>query len=515
MFDLIFARLDRFGRIGVPVGLDEDQRARLRAYQVAYVRRLTPPMMVANIVNAIVITLVFLPVTNPFLLLPWSALAIGVAAKALIDWRRSRDKPPRPTASARAIRSATLGAGVLALIWTLPGLFFAQGYGPQQDLLAALLISGLLCGGGFALSTVPSAAIVYVGIIGFSGGVGLLSRTDLHPLGTGLIYSNYFLIVAAVVRTSFNAFVARFLAEVDRERLVQAEVERGRQRADRNERTERQIGVFAGAVSSVLVRVGAVSADLERSSEELRTAVLAVESSAHSAKEEAASASESVRLAARRTTVQMHASIGEIAVRTERSVEIGNDALVQAAATVGAVSSVREAAAEIEHVIGLIQSIAGQTNLLALNATIEAARAGVAGRGFAVVAAEVKQLASQTAQATDDIIAQIARIEATTAQAVLAVEQVRGVVEAMSAAAHEVAVAVAAQKSHIAGIASGADVAAEWAGRSATDIAKVNDAASGAGEIVGRAQQLASALRREATELDGAVNRFLADVRAA
>ena len=106
-------------------------------------------------------------------------------------------------------------------------------------------------------------------------------------------------------------------------------------------------------------------------------------------------------------------------------------------------------------------------------------------------------------------------IEATTAQAVLAVEQVRGVVEAMSAAAHEVAVAVAAQKSHIAGIASGADVAAEWAGRSATDIAKVNDAASGAGEIVGRAQQLASALRREATELDGAVNRFLADVRAA
>ncbi len=515
MLDFMSDRLDRFGRIGVPAGLDEELTARLRAYQIAYVRRLTPSMMMANIINALVVTLVFLPVTNPVLLLPWSALAISLAAKALIDWRQSRDVARRPTVSARAIRSATLGAGVLGLIWTFPGLLFALSYGPEHDLLTALLISGLLCGGGFTLSTVPSAAIVYVGVISVSGCLALLLRTDLHPLGTVLVYCNYFLIVAAVVRTSFKAFVARFLAEVDRERLIQGEVENGRARIERNERIDRQIGVFAGTVSSVLARVGAVSADLERSSEELQAAVLAVEASAHSAKEEAASASMWVTQTAHQTTTQMHASISEIAVKTEKSVEIGNDALSRTTMTVRAVSSVRDAAIEIEQVVGLIQNIAGQTNLLALNATIEAARAGAAGRGFAVVASEVKQLASQTAQATGDIIAQISRIEATTAQAVLAVEQVRGVVESMSAAAHEVAVAVAAQKSHIAGIVAGADLASEWAGRSATDIAKVNDAAGGAGEIVGRAQRLAGMLRREASELDGAVNSFLAEVRAA
>ena len=512
MFDTV---LDRFCRIGVPAELDENLAARLRAYQIAHIRRLTPAMMSANVVNALVVTREFLPVVNPILLLSWCALAIVVAVRTLASWSRAQQQPPRREASARGIRAATVAAAALALIWSLPAALFAMHYSPEHDLLVALLITGLLCGGGFALASVPSAAASYLGVIGGSAGLALLIRGDLSAMSIGIIYPSYCLIICAVVRSSSRAFVDRFMAEVDRERLVRAEIDGARARAERNERTERQISVFAGAVSSVLARIGTVSAELERDSNELQAVVSAVESSAHSAKRQALAASESVTLAARHTTAQMHASIGEIAVKTEKSVEIGHDAQARSTATVSAVSSVRDAAAQIEHVIGLIQSIAGQTNLLALNATIEAARAGAAGRGFAVVAAEVKQLASQTAHATGDIVAQITRIETTTAQAVLAVEQVRSVVETMSAAAHEVAVAVDAQRHHIAGIASGADLAADWAGRSAVDIAKVNDAASGAGEIVGRTQHFARSLRHEASELDGAVSRFLADVRAA
>ena len=88
-----------------------------------------------------------------------------------------------------------------------------------------------------------------------------------------------------------------------------------------------------------------------------------------------------------------------------------------------------ESAHKIGHVVGLITNIAGQTNLLALNATIEAARAGDAGKGFAVVASEVKNLASQTAKATEEIRSQIGQIQTATKEAVDAIRGITSTVE--------------------------------------------------------------------------------------
>ncbi len=109
------------------------------------------------------------------------------------------------------------------------------------------------------------------------------------------------------------------------------------------------------------------------------------------------------------------------------------------------VQDLSQAAAKVGDVVALISSIASQTNLLALNATIEAARAGEAGRGFAVVAAEVKQLAGQTAKATEEITGQIGRIQASTGQAAAAIDGIGRRIREIDGVASSIAAAVEEQ----------------------------------------------------------------------
>jgi methyl-accepting chemotaxis protein len=134
---------------------------------------------------------------------------------------------------------------------------------------------------------------------------------------------------------------------------------------------------------------------------------------------------------------QMLASIREIARRVAEAAQIAAQAVSQTSEADATIASVAKAAGEIGAVVSLIGQIASQTNLLALNATIEAARAGDAGKGFAVVAGEVKSLATQTSQATDDIAKRIEAVQSTTAlatQTIAKVTQVVGTINDISAA---------------------------------------------------------------------------------
>jgi methyl-accepting chemotaxis protein len=124
----------------------------------------------------------------------------------------------------------------------------------------------------------------------------------------------------------------------------------------------------------------------------------------------------------------MSSSIREIASQVARSSEVANIAAAEASRTESEVKALSEAASKIGEVVDLINNIASQTNLLALNATIEAARAGEAGRGFAVVASEVKQLAAQTARATDEIGSKISEIQSATSRTVGSIDKIVNVV---------------------------------------------------------------------------------------
>ena len=190
-------------------------------------------------------------------------------------------------------------------------------------------------------------------------------------------------------------------------------------------------------------------------------------------------------------------------------------AVEDAASTAHLVQELSGAAARIGDVVTMITSIAGQTNLLALNATIEAARAGEAGRGFAVVAAEVKELASQTARATDEIGGHIGRIQASTDHAVSAIGRIGGRIQEISAVATLIAAAVEEQGAATREIARNVTEAASSAGEVTSSISGVADAANQTGTAADQVLSSASELSLRFEHLRSEVTRFLATVRAA
>src|SRR2546428_11794721 len=144
-------------------------------------------------------------------------------------------------------------------------------------------------------------------------------------------------------------------------------------------------------------------------------------------------------------TEQLASSVAEIGRQVTHSSGVADNAVVKAGQTTEMVESLSAAGEKIGDVLRLIGAIASQTNLLALNATIEAARAGEAGRGFAVVASEVKELASQTAKATEEIAGQVAGMQTATQDSVAAIKTIGGTIGRISEIASTIAAAVEEQ----------------------------------------------------------------------
>ena len=187
----------------------------------------------------------------------------------------------------------------------------------------------------------------------------------------------------------------------------------------------------------------------------------------------------------------------------------------QARNTDDRINALSQAASRIGEVVGLITSIADQTNLLALNATIEAARAGEAGRGFAVVAQEVKQLASQTAKATNEIGSQIAGMQTATQDSVVAIKEIGGTIAHISEIASAIAAAVEQQGAATQEIARNVQQAAQGTGHVSGNITGVNEAASQTGMAAHQVHAASETLGKQAETLRSDVDKFLASIRAA
>ncbi|HEX8496498.1 MAG TPA: methyl-accepting chemotaxis protein, partial [Actinomycetales bacterium] len=184
------------------------------------------------------------------------------------------------------------------------------------------------------------------------------------------------------------------------------------------------------------------------------------------------------------------------------------DAVAHAAATSNTICKLGTSSEQIGNVVKIISSIAAQTNLLALNATIEAARAGEAGKGFAVVASEVKQLAQETAKATEDIAAQVVAIQTDSAGAVIAIEQISEVIARISDFQNTIAAAVEEQTATTAEMNRSVTEASTGTDSIAENINGVADAARTTSQGVTEQQQAVTELARMSSDLTNLVATF-------
>ncbi|GIE71361.1 methyl-accepting chemotaxis protein [Actinoplanes palleronii] len=205
---------------------------------------------------------------------------------------------------------------------------------------------------------------------------------------------------------------------------------------------------------------------------------------------------------------EMGASIREISQNAAEAARVASEAVTVTAATSATMNKLGASSAEIGNVIKVITSIAEQTNLLALNATIEAARAGELGKGFAVVASEVKDLAQETARATEDISRRVEAIQADTSGAVSAIEEISTVIGRISEFQTTIASAVEEQTATTAEMNRSVAEASSGTGEIARNITGVAEAARMTSQGVVETQQATSELARMSTELNSLVSTF-------
>ncbi|MEP3047569.1 MAG: methyl-accepting chemotaxis protein [Roseibium sp.] len=282
----------------------------------------------------------------------------------------------------------------------------------------------------------------------------------------------------------------------------------------RQEQMEQMIEQFRGNISELLGHVGDTVGQLDETAENLST--LSQQSAERALETQSSSDDTTTNVQTVASAAEeLSASISEISRQVAQTNEVVGRATEGTRSTNEKVEGLADSATKIGEVVTLIQAIAEQTNLLALNATIEAARAGEAGRGFAVVASEVKELATQTSKATEEIGSQITAIQEATKDSVSAIAEITSIMEEVNSYTGTIATAVQEQGSATSEITQNAQKAADgttFVSRNMTTLSEAVNETSGSAQYV---LEASGTLSNRTDQLKTEVETFLKNVAAA
>ncbi|GGB40522.1 chemotaxis protein [Roseibium aquae] len=311
--------------------------------------------------------------------------------------------------------------------------------------------------------------------------------------------------MAAAMEVFLDNEKARQALELEQQQAQEAAAQRGseiqRLSADFDAQIMEMMSIIEGSVQDLQAASARMTDGAEHTNAE--------GSKVATASSQAASNVETVAAAAE----ELSASVNEIRRQVQSSSEIAAKAAAEASSTNERMNGLSDAASRIGEVVTLIQAIAAQTNLLALNATIEAARAGEAGKGFAVVAAEVKELATQTSKATEEISSQISAIQGETELAVTAISSVTAIIDQINEIAGSISNSVEEQGVATQEIATNATDASRSTTEVTTSIKNVSEAAETTRETALTVDEAARRLEANAGTLRSQVAGFLQSVR--
>jgi methyl-accepting chemotaxis protein len=334
---------------------------------------------------------------------------------------------------------------------------------------------------GVRLAGRVSIALALVAIVATVLAMWLLARALTGPIGR----------IREILTVVADGDFTRRLSPRSRDELGQTALALNR--------TIERIGTAMKDIGAEATALASASRHLEGLSERMAGGAVQVSAEADSASTVAGDATDDARAAADNTR-HLLTSISEIAQNTSRAATTAAHAVDMVHTANQTINKLGASSAQINDVANVITAIADQTNLLALNATIEAARAGETGKGFAVVAGEVKDLAQQTAKATEEIGHRIAAIQADTQAAVTALEMITGTIDQISTIQHSVSSAIDEQARASQGIEASVERTAgrtvEISGRIAAVATASTDATATAAETRAAAGHLAGTARR-------------------
>lgn len=371
----------------------------------------------------------------------------------------------------------------------------------------AIQLIGFLVVGGLIATAIALAAIrnISVPLKGMTLGMKKLADGDTSFEIEGTQRGDEIGEMAEAMET----FVAN---ENARRELEAQQSERQELDAQRSRNIQALSSDFDVQIMGLLKTIDASVENLQNASTSLNSGAQQTTSQSEAVASAASTASANTETVAA-AAEELAASVAEISRQVSSSSEIASMATDQASETNQRIQGLSEAAAKIGEVVTLIQAIAEQTNLLALNATIEAARAGEAGKGFAVVAAEVKELATQTSKATEEISTQISSIQGETSHAVEAIGAITGTIDKINEITTGITAAVEQQGAATAEIASNIQQAASGTQQVSENIGSVSQAAGVTSEAADLVFAAANGLEQEARELRENVSTFLEGVK--